>query len=66
MSTTLEQPKIIRIESVHGSAEKVRFEPNFGPSDMHAIKAIALIMIGIFSAALVMYGTITLLAFLGS
>lgn len=35
-------------------------EPNFGPEDMHAIKAIAYLMNGIFTVAAVMYCTITL------
>ena len=41
-------------------------EPNWGPEDMHAIKAIAYLMIGIFTIALMMYGTITFFAWLGS
>lgn len=62
---TLDRPGTIRIESSRPSGS-TEFEPNFGPSDMHAITAIAGLMIGIFTVALVMYGTITLFAWLGS
>jgi hypothetical protein len=61
---TLERPRTIKIQSVHES--HVDDEPNWGNEDMHAIKVIAYLMIGIFSVALVMYGTITLFAWLGS
>ena len=67
---TLERPRTIKIESVRRMAPRATesihaAEPNFGPEDMHAIKAIAYIMNGIFAVALVMYSTITLFAWLG-
>lgn len=46
-------------------AENDPFEPNFGADDLHAIKVIAYMMIGIFLYALVVYGVITLFAWLG-
>jgi hypothetical protein len=66
-TATLDYPSTIRIEDV--PKPKVRsaaFEPNFGPEDMHAIKAIAFIMNAIFVIALVMYSAITLWAWLES
>jgi hypothetical protein len=68
---TLEYPQTVTSQP----ARKIRsarepqpscVEPNFGPEDMHAIKAIAYIMNGIFAGALVMYSTITFFAWLGS
>ena len=61
---TLERPQTISMHSAHRPTP-TGFEPNFGPEDMHAIKAIAYLMNGIFAAAAVMYGTISLLAWLG-
>jgi hypothetical protein len=68
---TLERPQTISFRparKIYSTRETnpSGFEPNFGPEDMHAIKAIAYIMNGIFAVALVMYGTITLFAWLGS
>lgn len=62
---TLERPRTNRIEPSRQPVE-TEIEPNFGPSDMHAITVIAGLMIGIFSVALVMYGTITLFTWIGS
>jgi hypothetical protein len=67
---TLERLQTIRFRSVREvpPARKnhaIEFEPNWGPEDMHAIKAIAYLMTGIFAVALVMYSTITLFAWLG-
>jgi hypothetical protein len=67
----LERPQTIKVDSIPRTAPRMVqstsvVEPNFGPEDMHAIKAIAYIMNAIFAAALVMYGTITLFAWLGS
>jgi hypothetical protein len=61
---TLERPQTISIRAADES--RGSDEANWGPEDLHAIKAIAYIMNGIFSVALVMYGTITLFAWLGS
>jgi hypothetical protein len=66
---TLEPVQTIRIHPLPRAARQVPvevFEPNFGPEDMHAIKAIAYIMNSIFVAALLMYSIITLFAWLGS
>jgi hypothetical protein len=68
---TLERPQTIRFRSARGiqpprETQPSGVEPNWGPEDMHAIKAIAYIMNGIFAAALIMYGTITLFAWIGS
>ncbi len=68
---TLDCPQTISFQSAPEirSAREPRpnaIEPNSGPEDMHAIKAIAYIMNGIFTAALLMYGTITLFAWIGS
>jgi hypothetical protein len=64
----LERPRTIPIQSASPNrpASSADVEPNFGPEDMHAIRVIAYLMIGIFSVALVMYGTITIFAWLGS
>jgi len=68
---TLKRPQTISFQSA-GEIQSTReaspsgFEPNFGPEDMHAIKAIAYIMNGIFVVALVMYSTITFFAWIGS
>ena len=51
---------------VREAARDEESEPNFGPSDMHAIKVIACLMNGIFVAALAMYGTIALFVWLGT
>ena len=68
-SATLERPETISIATVARTSPRtaphVKVEPNFGPEDMHAIKAIAFIMTGIFLVALLMYTTITLFAWLG-
>ena len=61
---TLARPRTTPMQSAHHTTPG-DFEPNFGPEDMHAIKAIAYLMNGIFAAAAVMYGTIALLAWLG-
>ena len=68
---TLERPQTISLQSAREiqpcrETHPSGFEPNFGPEDMHAIKAIAYIMNGIFAVALVMYSTITLFAWLGA
>ena len=55
----LERPKIAEVKNF-SKAESNQFEPNFGPEDMHAIRAIFGIMVGIFTAALVMYATIAI------
>jgi hypothetical protein len=66
---TLERPQTLSFRPVRDSrpvrhTQPSVLEPNFGPEDMHAIKAIAYIMNGIFAIALVMYSTITLFAWL--
>jgi len=56
---TLERPRIADVGS-YQEAEPNEVEPNFGPEDMHAIRAVFGIMVGIFTGALVMYATITI------
>jgi hypothetical protein len=56
---TQERPRIADVGS-YRMTEPTPFEPNFGPEDMHAIRAIFGIMVGIFTGALVMYATITI------
>ena len=51
-----------RDASAAASTSTIDLEPNFGPSDLHAIRAIFALMVSIFLAALVMYGTIALWA----
>ena len=68
---TLERPQTFSFRSAREiqsalESHPIGVEPNWGPEDMHAIKAVAYIMNGIFTVALVMYGTITLFAWLGS
>jgi hypothetical protein len=55
----LERPKTAEVKYVR-EAKSDQFEPNFGPEDMHAIRAIFGIMVGILTVALVMYATITI------
>ena len=62
---TLDRPQTINIQASR-QATPCDVEPNFGPEDMHAIRAIFGLMVGIFTAALVMYGTITFFVWLGS
>jgi hypothetical protein len=66
---TLERPETIRLRPARGrrparETQPTDFEPNFGPEDLHAIKAIAYIMNGIFGVALLMYGTMAVFAWL--
>ncbi len=56
----LDEPEVITPLPQRRDREAVA--PNFGPEDRHAIAALFGIMITIFSAALVLYGTIALLA----
>ena len=58
---TLERPETIPIQKARQTASTPD-EPNFGPQDMHAIRAIFGIIVGIFAVALVMYSTITFCA----
>jgi hypothetical protein len=46
-------------------SDTTEIEPNFGADDFHAIKVIAYMMIAIFLYAFVVYGVITLFAWLG-
>jgi hypothetical protein len=57
----LERPRTIRIRPAR-TPSSTGVEPNFGPDDMHAIRAIFGIMVAILTVALVMYGAIALLA----
>jgi hypothetical protein len=61
----LDRPPTIHIRAARPTSS-IDVEPNFGPEDMHAIRVIAYLMTGIFTVALVMYGTITFFAWLGS
>ena len=63
---TLERVRTTPPTLARAAALDENSEPNFGPSDMHAIKVIACLMNGIFVAALAMYGTIALFIWLGS
>ena len=63
MSTqTLEPPATLDIHSAREEPTS-DFEPNFGPSDMHAIKAIFGIVVSICSFAMVMYGALAVAAY---
>lgn len=62
---TIERPRSIPIKPVR-LARPAEFEPNFGPEDMHAIKAIVYIMNGIFVLALLMYSAIAAAAYFRS
>ncbi len=67
---TLERPQTIRIRSGReiqppGETHPSGLDPNWGPEAKHAIKAIASMVNGIFAAALIMYSTITLFAWIG-
>jgi hypothetical protein len=58
-TTTLDRPPAAPTSRVTRERD---FEPNFGPQDMLAIRAIFGIMVGIFTAALVLYASIALVA----
>jgi hypothetical protein len=60
MATTMLERPPARPVSQTGRDPDV--EPNFGPQDMLAIRAIFGIMVGIFTAALVLYASIALVA----
>jgi hypothetical protein len=59
------RPKPIPI-ALHETVTRRDFEPNWGPDDVHAVRAVAYLMNGIFLTALVMYSTITIFAWIGS
>ena len=61
---TLERPQSIPMTRVaHTKLDQP--EPNFGPEDMHAIRAIAFIMNGIFLFALALYAALAVAAGFG-
>ncbi|GEM_PF-3676817 len=60
MATKLpERPPAAPVSTAPREAD---FEPNFGPQDMLAIRAIFGIMVGILTAALALYASIALVA----